>query len=182
MPNTFSKDEIKVLISQEELAKRIQELGAQITRDYSDQPDLVIVGVLKGSFMFVADLIREIKLSPQIEFIKLSSYEQGTESSGTIKAYDLTLPNLEAKNILVLEDIVDSGRTAKFLYQFFYNQCKAANVKIAALFDKPCRRNENLKELKPEYSCFEIDDKFIVGYGLDYDQKFRDLPYVGYFE
>jgi hypoxanthine phosphoribosyltransferase len=172
--------QIQVLFSEEEIKNKIQELAKKISLDYQNSKQLTLIGVLKGSFIFLADLSRAIDLNCQIEFIRVSSYDSGTESSGKVKALDLTLPDLEGKDVLIIEDIVDSGRTAKFLLDFFKLQSKASSVKIATLFDKPCRRINELKELKPDYTCFEIDDKFILGYGLDVNQNFRDLPYIGY--
>jgi hypoxanthine phosphoribosyltransferase len=125
--------------------------------------------------------MREISVDCQIEFIRLSSYEQGTTSSGKVKSMDLTLPDLTGKDVIIVEDIIDSGRTAKFLVDFFKTQ-NARTIKLATLFDKPSRRIDELKEIKADYTCFEIEDKFILGYGLDFEQKHRDLPYVGYIE
>ena len=183
MLNVKDRSAIKVLYSAESVQQRIQELAQQISRDYKDVEDLVVVGVLKGAFIFTADLVRAMGLPVQIEFIKLSSYNNDeTESSGKVKAVDLSLPELKGRNVLVVEDIVDSGRTAKFLLDFFNEHLFAKSVKIAALFDKPCRRAEELEYIKPDYCCFTIDDYFILGYGLDYSQHFRELPYVGYVE
>jgi hypoxanthine phosphoribosyltransferase len=180
MPTLIDKSKIQILFSKEEIAAKVSELAATVSRDYTELGNLVIVGVLKGAFIFTADLVRELSVPCDIEFIRLSSYHQGTESSGDVKAYDLTLPDLSGKNVLIIEDIIDSGRTAQFLHNFFTYQSKASSVKIAALFNKPCKRISELKDLQPDYACFEIDDKFILGYGLDYEQKFRELPYVGY--
>ena len=174
------KSRIQVLFSETQIAAKVTELANQISHDYASEGHLVIIGVLKGAFIFTSDLVRKLSIPCEIEFIRLSSYHKGTESSGDVKAYDLTLPDLSGKNVLIVEDIIDSGRTAKFLQNFFTYQSKASSVKIATLFDKPCRRISELKDLKPDYSCFQIDDKFILGYGLDYEQNFRELPYVGY--
>ncbi len=176
----ITQDKIQILFSEDQIAAKVSELAAEISRDYNALEDLVVVGVLKGAFVFTADLVRKLSIPCEIEFIRLSSYHKGTESSGDVKAYDLTLPDLSAKNVLIVEDIIDSGRTAKFLHNFFKYQSKANSVKIATLFDKPCRRIPELQDLKPDYSCFTIDDKFILGYGLDYEQRFRELPYVGF--
>ncbi|MDD9898037.1 MAG: hypoxanthine phosphoribosyltransferase [Candidatus Melainabacteria bacterium] len=177
-----NKSDIKILFSEEEIEAKVKELAAKIDEDYKDIDDIVLVGVLKGSFIFLSDLARAIKLSCQIEFIRVSSYDSGTESSGTVKALDLTLPELAGKNVIIVEDIVDSGRTAKFLLDFFALQSGAKTIKLATLFDKPCRRVPELKDIQADYTCFEIDDKFILGYGLDVDQEFRDLPYIGYIQ
>ena len=180
MTVTINKSKIKTLFSEEQIAAKVTELAGEISRDYASEDNLVVVGVLKGAFIFTADLVRKLSIPCEIEFIRLSSYHKGTESSGDVKAYDLTLPDLNEKNVIIVEDIIDSGRTAKFLQNFFTYQSKAKTVKIATLFNKPCKRIDELKDLKPDYACFEIDDKFILGYGLDYEQNFRELPYVGY--
>ena len=182
MLETLKKEEIKVLYSEETLEKRISELALEISKDYKDLDSLTVVGVLKGSFIFTADLVRKISVPCQLEFIRLSSYEDSTESSGAIKAVDLSLPSLKDKDILVVEDIVDSGRTAKFLKDYFEQQVEVKSCKIAALFDKPSRRIDDFKAISADYTGFVIDDHFIVGYGLDYAQNFRELPYVGFIE
>lgn len=181
MQLVINKENIKVLYSEEQIAERISEISKQITQDYKNTTTLVIVGVLKGAFLFTADLVRKLDLPCQIEFIRLSSYD-GTQSSGNFKTYDLTLPDLPGKDVLIVEDIVDSGRTAKFLLDFFSHQTHVNSVKIISLFDKPSKRDPELSNIKPDYCCFTIDDKFILGYGLDYDQKFRELPYIGYID
>jgi hypoxanthine phosphoribosyltransferase len=178
---SITKDSLKILHSAEEIAERISEVAEQINRDYHATKDLIVVGVLKGAFVFTSDLVRKLNLPVQVEFIRLSSYE-GTESSGSFKIYDLTLPSLKEKDILIVDDIVDSGRTAKFLLDFFHNQGSVSSVKLVSLFDKPCRRLDEFRNIKPDYCCFTVDDKFILGYGLDYDQKFREVPYIGYID
>lgn len=180
MAVTVSKDTIQTLFSEQKLAEAVDKVAATISEDYKDSDSLVVIGVLKGSVIFTTDLIRKITVPCRLEFIRLSSYEGGTESTGKIRAYDLSVPNLEDKDVLIVEDIVDSGRTADFLLNFFNNQIDARSVKMVSLVDKPCKRLEQFKSVSPDYSCFEIDDKFILGYGLDYDQMFRDLPYIGY--
>lgn len=177
----IAKSVIQVLYSEQALAARVKELAAQISTDYKDSNNLILIGVLKGGFVFLADLMRAISVDCQVEFIRLSSYDQGTNSSGKVKSIDLTLPDLTNKDVLIVEDIIDSGRTAKFLVDFFKTQ-NARTIKLATLFDKPSRRIKELKEIKADYTCFEIEDKFILGYGLDFEQKYRDLPYVGFIE
>lgn len=178
---TVEKSQLKVLYGEEEIAQRISELAVQINADYKDCKDLIIVGVLKGAFVFTSDLVRKLDLPIQVEFIRLSSYE-GTESTGNFKVYDLTLPSLKDKDILIVDDIVDSGRTAKFLLDFFKNQGGVKTVKLVTLFDKSCKRLDEFSDINPDYCCFNVDDKFILGYGLDYEQKFREMPYIGYIE
>ena len=177
----IAKSAIQVLYSEQALAARVKELAAQISTDYKDSNNLILIGVLKGGVVFLADLMREISVDCQVEFIRLSSYDQGTNSSGKVKSIDLTLPDLTNKDVIIIEDIIDSGRTAKFLVDFFKTQ-NARTIKLATLFDKPSRRIKELKAFKADYTCFEIEDKFILGYGLDFEQKYRDLPYVGYIE
>ncbi len=182
MALVMDKKDIKVLYSEEEIQTRISEIAKQISSDYKDSENLIVIGVLKGALLFTADLIRKIDNSVQLEFIRLSSYGASSESSGKVKAYDLTLPDLSGKDILVVEDIVDSGRTAQFLMNFLAEQAGTKSIKLVSLLDKPCRRVPELDHVKPDYCCFTVEDKFIIGYGLDYDQKFRDLPFIGYVE
>ena len=167
----------KVMISEEELAKITEKLGKQITEDYegSDKPIICII-ILKGSLIFAADLIRKIELPLEIEFMKVSSYGAGTKNSGEIKIHlDLMRENLEQYNLIVIEDIVDSGRTLARLTQLLSNR-NANSVKTCTLLDKPSRREV---EFVPDYCGMTIPDEFVIGYGLDYDEKFRNLPYVG---
>ena len=159
----------KVLYSSEELDKRIKEVGKQITKDFKGS-DLVLLSVLKGSFMVFSDLAKYIDLNAQVEFITLSSYEFD-KSTGEVKINGVFNVDLEGKDVLVVEDILDTGNTLTFLKKFLEE--KAKSVKIFALFTK------NKSDLKLDYKGFDIGDEFIVGYGLDYDQKFRNLPYVG---
>jgi len=180
MTAVIAKENIEVLFSQEEIQNRITELAQQISKDYKDTQDLVVIGVLKGAALFTSDLIRKLDIPCQLEFIRLASYQTGTESSGEIRVFDLSVPNLKDKDILIAEDIVDSGRTAEFLINFFQEQVGVRSMRIASLLDKPCRRLEALRHIKPDYCCFTVDDKFILGYGLDYEQRFRQLPYLGH--
>lgn len=163
---------LEVLLSREELAKKVKELGEQITRDYQDK-DTVFVGILKGSFIFLADLVRAVRLERmQMNFMMVSSYGSGTRSSGniTIKK-DLDI-DLAGKHVLIVEDIIDSGNTLTYLKKYLANR-QAASVKVCTILDKPSRRET---DLVPDYRGFEIPDAFVVGYGLDYDERFRELP------
>ena len=162
----------EVLLSREQLAEKVKELGAQITRDYADK-DTVFVGILKGCFVFMADLVRAVDLNQmQVNFMMVSSYGSGTRSSGniTIKK-DLDI-DLRGKHVLIVEDIIDSGNTLTYLKQYLANR-QAESVKICTILDKPSRRET---PLVPDYCGFEIPDAFVVGYGLDYDEQFRELP------
>ncbi len=173
----MNKDIYKVMISEEELKEINARLGAQITKDYenSDKP-LKLVVILKGSINFASDLMRQIPLDMDVEFMKVSSYGAGTKQSGEIKIQlDLNVDNLENYNILIVEDIVDSGRTLARLTQHLKGRC-AESVKTCTLLDKPSRREV---EFIPDYVGVVIPDEFVVGYGLDYAEKYRNLPYVG---
>jgi hypoxanthine phosphoribosyltransferase len=165
---------IKVMISEEKIAARIKELGAQISRDYAGK-ELTVVCILKGSVIFFSDLIRQIKVPVRCEFISVSSYGNEKTSSGEVKLnLDISTP-LDGKHILIIEDIVDSGLTLKFLRDLLHVR-QPASIACAAFLEKP----EALKtDVKVEYSGFKIANEFVVGYGLDYAQRYRELPYIG---
>lgn len=161
------------LISQKKLSKRVKELAKEISRDYKGKK-LVLVGVLKGAFVFMADLLREIKVPVELDFIQVSSYGASKTSSGVIKIKkDIDLP-IVGKHVLLVEDIVDYGYTLNYLLKFIKNK-KAKSVRVCALLDKPSRREV---EVPIAYKGFEVPNKFIVGYGLDYDEKKRNLPFI----
>lgn len=164
-----------ILISQEEIFKRAEELGAQITEDYKDK-DLILVGTLRGAVMWMADMMRNINLDMEIDFISASSYGSGTESSGNVVIKKDVELNVTGKDVLIIEDIIDSGNTLHYLKEYF-NHRKAASVKICTLLDKPARREA---PVYGDYIGFSVEDLFIVGYGLDFDQKYRNLPYISY--
>lgn len=165
---------LEKLISKEEIAEKVKELGEQITRDYHDK-DTIFVGILKGSFIFLADLARAVDIEKlEISFMMVSSYGSGTKSSGNITIKKDLETDLKGKHVLIVEDIVDSGNTLSYLKKYLSNR-EAASVKICTILDKPSRRQT---ELVADYSGFEIPDAFAVGYGLDYDEKFRQLPDV----
>jgi len=176
MDNLILKN-LQVLVSEEDIQKRIKELADQINKDFEGQ-EVILVSVLKGAVPFTVDLIKHIKLPMQLEFIRLSSYGNEVRSSGKVKAIDLTLPNLKGKNVLIVEDIIDTGTTANFLLSYFKLQHGLENVKFITLLNKECARKH---EVKVDYSGFIIDNYFIVGYGLDYCGYYRNLPYIGYF-
>ena len=168
------KDVESVLISQEKLENIVKSLAKQIEKDYNDK-EFIMVGLLKGSMVFMADLMKQIDLDFSIAFMIASSYGSGTESSGKVKIVsDLTL-SCEKKDILIVEDIIDSGNTLNFVIN--YLMTKGANsVRVCTLCDKPSRRKV---PLTPDYCGAEIPDEFIVGYGLDYAERYRNLPYIG---
>ena len=163
-----------VLITREQIAARIKELGKKIARDYEGK-DLLCICVLKGSAIFFSDLLREIELPLEIDFISLSSYGAGTVSSGIITERSGLTRDITDKHLLIVEDIVDSGRTLTYLKETL-QKSTAASVAICTLLDKPARRTTSLV---PDYSGFTIEDAFVVGYGLDYDEKYRNLPDIG---
>lgn len=164
----------KVLITEEEIVKKVKELGAQITKDYEGKP-LLCVGILKGSVLFAADLIREINLPLEIDFMAVSSYGSSTESSGVVRILKDLDHSVEGKNILIIEDIIDSGLTLQYLLNNLTNR-KAESVKVCTFLDKKERR---VVDIVPEYIGYEIPDEFVVGYGLDFAGKYRNLKYVG---
>ena len=165
----------KILLSETALRGRIQELGAQITRDYADRR-LLVVGVLKGSVIFLADLLRVIgpEVDVHVDFVAVSSYA-GTASTGTIRVLLDLRENPEGRDVLLVEDIVDTGLTLSSLTETLRAR-KPRSLEVATLLDKPaCRRTP----FQPKYTGFEIPDEFVVGFGLDYDERYRQLPYVG---
>ena len=169
---------IREIYSGPAVRARIAEMGRQISEDYKDLERPVVIGVMKGAIFFLSDLMREIQTSDplQLEFVRLASYGSATESSGTVQTPYLDLPNIAHRHILVVEDIVDSGRTAKFFLDYLQGQFAPRTLKMAALLDKPSRR---VVEMEADYVGFKIDDLFVVGYGLDYAEQFRELPFLG---
>ncbi|MBP5660253.1 MAG: hypoxanthine phosphoribosyltransferase [Lachnospiraceae bacterium] len=166
--------EVKVLLSEEEVDKRIQEIGEQITKDYAGKT-VHLVCVLKGGSFFMCELAKRINLNVSLDFMSVSSYGGDTKSSGVVKIVkDLDEP-LIGKDVLVVEDIVDSGRTLSYLLEMLKDR-KPASLKLCTLLDKPDRR---VVDVNVDYTGFKIPDVFVVGYGLDYDQVYRNLPYIG---
>lgn len=174
----IKKENLKVLFSKDQLHARIKELAQEINTLYKDE-ELTAICVLKGAVIFATDLIRELDMPVQIEFIRLSSYGSSTTTSGKVNAVDIKLPDLNNKNVLIIEDIVDTGLTAKFLIDFMHLNFHVKSLKFCSLLDKKMTRKV---DIEPDYYGFEVDDKFVVGYGLDYDGYYRNLPYIGYIE
>ncbi|HEY9778414.1 MAG TPA: hypoxanthine phosphoribosyltransferase [Planktothrix sp.] len=174
----LSTPKIKEIYSSKQIQARIAEMGAEISAEYKNLDTPVVIGVMKGAFCFLADLVRHIDINHnlQIEFVRLSSYGGATESSGKVQAPWLDLPNLYNRHILVVEDIVDSGRTAKFFLDYLRDQYAPSSLKLASFLDKPSRR---VVQIDPDYTGFKISDLFVVGYGLDYAEKYRELPFLG---
>ncbi|MCF2698940.1 hypoxanthine phosphoribosyltransferase [Fusobacterium mortiferum] len=164
---------IKTLLTREEVEKRIKELAKEIEKDYCGK-DLLVIGLLKGSIMFMSDLIKEMDLPVMIDFMSVSSYS-GTTSTGVINVLKDTDISVKDKDVLIVEDIIDTGLTLSHVKKLLEDR-GAKSLKICTLLDKPSRRTI---EMKGDYVGFEIPDEFVVGYGLDYDQHHRNLPYVG---
>ncbi|MBR6301263.1 hypoxanthine phosphoribosyltransferase [bacterium] len=171
-------DELKVLYSEEEIHSKIKELAKTLNNIYKGE-EVVAICVLKGAVIFATDLVRELDMPVQMEFIRLSSYGSDTQTSGKVNAVDIKLPDLNNKNVLIIEDIVDTGLTAKFLVDFIHMNFHVKTFNFCSLLDKKATRKV---DVKPDYYCFDVDDKFVVGYGLDYDGYFRNLKYIGYKE
>ncbi len=170
----LEQDIQKVLYSQEEIVKKTQELGAILTKDYQGKNPL-LVGVLKGCVPFMSELIKHIDTHIELDFMVVSSYHGGTTSSGEVKILKDVNTNVEGRDIIFIEDIIDTGRTLKYLRDMFkYRQAKS--VKIATLFDKPEGR---VVDIDADYVCYDVPNEFIVGFGLDYAENYRNLPYVG---
>ncbi len=165
----------QVLIDEESLNKRIKKLANQLNEYYEDKNELVLVGILKGSIMFMAQLAKSIKINCTLEFMDVSSYGDGTESSGNVKIIKDLDTDISGKEVLIVEDIIDTGRTLDALRHSLIKR-GANSVKIITLLDKPERR---VIEIKPDWTGFKIPNEFVVGYGLDYQQKYRNLPFIG---
>jgi len=170
------KDIERVLVDEKQIEKINSDLAQKIMKDYENSTKpLIVIVILKGSMIFASDLIKKLDLPLEIEFMKVSSYGAGTKNSGEIKIHlDLARENLEQYDLLIIEDIVDSGRTLSRLTQLLKNR-NANSVKTCTLLDKPSRREV---PFTPDYCGTEIEDEFVIGYGLDYDEKYRNLPYV----
>ena len=169
---------IREIYSSRQIADRIAEMGAQISNDLKSCERPVVIGVMKGAIIFMADLVRNIQAPDplQIEFVRLASYGSATESSGVVQTPYLELPNISRRHILVVEDIVDSGRTARFFMQYLEEQFNPKTLRLAVFLDKPSRR---VVPVEADYVGFTIDDLFVVGYGLDYAEQYRELPFLG---
>jgi len=171
------RDEVtEVLLTEEQIRTRVGELGKEISRDYEGQ-SLLLVGILKGSAIFLADLIRSIDLPLDYDFVAISSYGADTRSSGVVRLLKDLDTSIEGRHVLIVEDIVDTGWTLRLSYLVENMKARrAASVKVCALLDKPCRRKV---DVGVDYCGFVIEDYFVIGYGLDYNGRYRNLPYVG---
>ncbi len=170
-------DRLKVLISETELDKRIRELGEEISRDYEGR-ELHLISVLKGGVFFTCELAKRISVPLTLDFMSVSSYGNSTRSSGAVKIIKDLDENIEGKNVMVIEDIIDSGRTLSYLMEMLRGR-NPRSLALCTLLDKPSRRTH---PVDVDYTGFEVPDEFIVGYGLDYAQQYRNLPYIGVIE
>ena len=164
----------KILVSHDEITEAAKKLGAQLTKDYAEK-NPILVGILKGSIPFMAELIKHIDTHIEMDFMMVSSYHGGTASSGVINIKQDVTQDIKGRHVLFVEDIIDTGQTLKNLRDMFIER-EAASVKIATLLDKPEGR---VVEIEADYTCFTIPNEFVVGYGLDYKENYRNLPYVG---
>ena len=169
----MKEDIERVLISEEELHAKVAAMGAQISRDFEGM-DPLFVGVLKGCFIFMADLMRHVTVDCSMDFMAVSSY-QGTTSTGAVKITKDLSEIIEGRHLILVEDILDSGVTLNYLKNYLMVR-RPASIAVATLMDKPARRKA---DIYADYSCFEVPDAFVVGYGLDYNEKYRNLPYIG---
>ena len=169
---------LKVLFSEEQIQTRIKALATEMNEFYKGE-EVYAICVLKGAVMFATDLVKNLNMPLKMEFIRLSSYNGGTSTSGKVNAVDISLPDLNGKNVLIIEDIVDTGLTAKFLLDFMNCNFHTKSTKFCSLLDKKITRQT---DIEPDYYGFEVDDKFVVGYGLDYEGYYRNLRYIGYVE
>jgi hypoxanthine phosphoribosyltransferase len=173
-PTSLDSDIARVLIDADAIQKRVRELGEAINQTYSGQ-DLVMVSVLKGSVVFMADLMRAIAIPHEVDFMATSSYGSGTSSSGAVRILKDLNCNIEGRNVLLVEDIVDSGNTLSYLVRMLEER-HPSTLRIMTLLDKPDRRES---QVKVDWTGFSIPNEFVVGYGLDYDEVYRNLPYIG---
>lgn len=169
---------ISVYLTEEQISERVKKMGEQISRDYGDEP-VYLICILKGSMFFTCELAKRITSPVEIDFMSVSSYGAGTSSSGVVKIGKDLDTTIEGKNVLVIEDIIDSGRTLSYLLDVLKRR-NPNSVRLCTLLDKPDRRV--VKGVDVDYCCFNIPDEFVVGYGLDYAQKYRNLPYIGVVE
>ena len=169
----MEKDIERVLITEEDLKAKVKEIGAKISEDYAGRSP-IFVGVLKGCFIFMSDLVRSVSINCSMDFMAVSSYS-GTKTTGAVKINKDLSEDICGQDVIIVEDILDSGITLNYLKNYLMVR-KPASIKIVTLMDKPSRRKA---DVYADYSCFEVPDAFVVGYGLDYNEKYRNLPYVG---
>ena len=171
-------ENVRILLKEEEVDKRIAEVAAMINRDYAGK-EVHLICILKGGVFFTCELAKRLTVPVSMDFMSVSSYGSGTESSGVVRIVKDLDESIAGKNVLIVEDIIDSGRTLAYLIEIL-KQRNPESIHLCTLLDKPERRVK--KQVKVDYTCFEIPDEFVVGFGLDYDQKYRNLPYIGVVE
>ena len=171
-------ENVRILLKEEEVDKRIAEVAAMINRDYAGK-EVHLICILKGGVFFTCALAKRLTVPVSMDFMSVSSYGSGTESSGVVRIVKDLDESIAGKNVLIVEDIIDSGRTLAYLIEIL-KQRNPESIHLCTLLDKPERRVK--KQVKVDYTCFEIPDEFVVGFGLDYDQKYRNLPYIGVVE
>lgn len=174
MSKKMKDDILRVLVSEEELEAKVTELGERITADFEGK-DVFFLGVLKGSFMFMADLLKHVDLHCEMDFMAVSSYGSGTSTTGAVKITKDLNRDIHDKHVIIVEDILDSGVTLSYLKSYLANR-QPASISIVTLLDKPARRKA---DIKADYFGFTVPDEFVVGYGLDYAEVYRNLPYIG---
>lgn len=172
------ESDLQILFTEKQIQDRIKELAEEMNNFYNGE-DVYAICVLKGAVLFAVDLVKHLNMPLKMEFIRLSSYGTGMITSGKVNAVDISLPDLNDKNVLIIEDIVDTGLTAKFLMDFMHCNFKTKSTKFCSLLDKKITRKV---DIEPDYYGFEVDDKFLIGYGLDYEGYYRNLRYIGYKE
>lgn len=166
-----------IMITQQQILDRAKEIGAQITRDYEGE-EVLVVGILKGAVLWLADVVKNIKLPTAMDFMAVSSYGASTTTSGVVKIIKDLDRSIEGKNVIIIEDIIDSGITLQYLKNYLLGM-HPKSLKICTLLDKPAGRKV---DIRADYVGFEVEDKFIIGYGLDFDQKYRNLPYISFLD
>lgn len=171
-------ENVRILLKEEEVDKRIAEVAAMINRDYAGK-EVHLICILKGGVFFTCELAKRLTVPVSMDFMSVSSYGSGTESSGVVRIVKDLDESIAGKNVLIVEDIIDSGRTLAYLIEIL-KQRNPESIHLCTLLDKSERRVK--KQVKVDYTCFEIPDEFVVGFGLDYDQKYRNLPYIGVVE
>lgn len=168
--------DLETYLSEDQIQQRIQEMAAEINETYKNCEKLIIVAILKGSFMFMTDLVKHINVPCHIEFVRLSSYGNGKTSSGKVQPVDLSLPSLSGEDVLIVEDIIDTGLTLDFFMDYLQGIHQTKSLKLAVLLDKVLARQ---KEVKVDFAGFTVGNEFLIGYGLDLEGYYRNLPYIG---
>jgi hypoxanthine phosphoribosyltransferase len=175
-PKHYQPEQLDIYLSQAQIQQRIEQMAEEINTIYAHAEKLILVAVLKGSFMFVADLMRHIQVPCQVEFVRLASYGDNTTTSGTVQAVDLSLPSLSGEHVLIIEDIIDTGLTLHFFMDYLRSLHHTESLRLAVLLDKAEARQ---KDVKVDFSGFTVGNQFLVGYGLDFAGYYRNLPFIG---